>query len=330
MEIERSIQNIQLDGNQLLALVRKAFPNCQRLDDWKILSGGALNTTYKIQIGHDAFALRIYARDRAHCKTEKAIHQLIDEGVSTPKLVYADEANEPWAYSIFEFVSGVHISEVSHQEKASLSHELGHVLASIHKFKLPKAGVFGDGIAIGHPFELGSSPYFEETYSVLSKSENVKFRLGEKLTDEALAFVQENKVFFPTVKKDNICLTHSDFKPVNLLYKPHGKISVLDWEFAHAGIGILDFSILLRHRHQFPLDLSVLESSYTHFGGHLPTEWLRSAFITDFVNIVTLMDTPPERPKLFHQLKNAVKSTIHHWESTTDLYRLGSTDRTDA
>ncbi len=325
MEVERSIQNIQLDGTQLLALIQKAFPNCQRLDHWEILSGGALNTTYKIQIDHDTFALRIYARDRAHCKTEKAIHQLIGKGISTPKLVYADDENRPWAYSIFEFVSGVHISEVSNQEKTTLSYDLGHVLASIHAFKLPKAGLFGDGIAIGHPFELGSSPYFEETYSVLSKSENVKFRLGEKLTNEALAFVQENKDFFPTVKKDNVCLTHSDFKPVNLLYKPHGKISVLDWEFAHAGIGILDFSILLRHRHQFPLDLHTLESSYIHFGGNLPVDWLRSAFITDFVNIVTLMGTPPERPKLFHQLKNAIQSTIAHWNSPSDLYRLGST-----
>ena len=197
MEIERSIQNIQLDGNQLLALVRKAFPNCQSLDDWKILSGGALNTTYKIQIDHDAFALRIYARDRIHCKTEKAIHQLIDKSVSTPKLTYADESNEPWAYSIFEFISGSHISELSNQEKANLSYELGHVLASIHAFKLPKAGLFGDGIAIAHPFEPGSSPYFEETYSVLSNSKNVKSRLGEKLTDEVLAFIQENKDFFP-------------------------------------------------------------------------------------------------------------------------------------
>jgi hypothetical protein len=215
LDVERSIQNILLDHPQLSALVRKAFLHCQKLDGWTVLSGGALNTTYKTPIGHDAFALRIYARDRAHCKTEKAIHQLIDKSVSIPKLVYADEANEPCAYSIFEFVSGVHISEVSHQEKASLSHERGHALASIHKFKLSKAGLFGDGIAIGHSFELGSSPYFEETYSVLSNSKNVRSRLGEKLTDEALAFIQENKDFFPTVKNDNNCLTHSDFKPVN-------------------------------------------------------------------------------------------------------------------
>ena len=37
--LERSIQ---LDGAQLLALVRRAFPNCHRLDDSKILSVGAL------------------------------------------------------------------------------------------------------------------------------------------------------------------------------------------------------------------------------------------------------------------------------------------------
>lgn len=324
MEVERSIQNIQLDDTQLLTLVRRAFPDCQRLDDWKILSGGALNTTYKIQIGHDTFALRIYARDRAYCKTERAIHQLIDKSISTPKLIHADEEHRPWAYSIFEFVSGAHISEMPDQEKVTLSYELGRVLASIHAFKMAKAGLFGDSIAIGRAFELGSSPYFEETNSILSSSKNVRSRLGEKLTDEALTFIQENKDYFPTIKHDNICLTHSDFKPVNLLYTDKRKVFVLDWEFAHAGVGILDFSILLRHRHQFPLDLSTLENSYTHFGGILPTEWLRSAFITDFVNIVTLMDTPPERPKLFHQLKNAIQSTISRWESTTDLYRLGS------
>lgn len=314
MNVERSIQNIELNYSQLLKLVRKAFPDCQSLDDWKILTGGALNTTYKIQIGHEVFALRIYARDRAHCKTEKAIHHLIDKSVSTPKLIYANETNEPWAFSIFEFVSGVHIFELSNQEKTTLSHELGHVLASIHAFKLPKAGLFGDGIEIGRPFELGSSPYFEETYSVLSNGKNVRSRLGEKLTDQALTFIQKNKTFFPIVKKDNICLTHSDFKPVNLLYTDTKKVFVLDWEFAHAGIGILDFSILLRHRHQFPLDLSALESSYIHFGGNLPADWIRSAFITDFVNIVTLMDAPPERPKLFQQLKNVIQSTIAKWE----------------
>ena len=313
MKVERSIQNIELDYSQLLILVRKAFPDCQKLDDWKILSGGALNTTYKVQIGKNAIVLRLYARDRLHCKTEKEIHRLIDKRVSTPKLLFADESHQPWPYSIFEFVSGSHISEIPQNHKTSLCYKLGCVLATIHAFKFTNAGLFGEGITIGHPFEPGSSPYFEEAFSVLSKGKNVRERLGDQLTDKILSFMQTNKDFFPTIK-DNICLTHSDFKPANLLYNAEGKVFVLDWEFAHAGIGILDFSILLRHRDQFPLDLNALHQGYTASGGHLPDEWFRSALITDFVNIVTLMDTPPERPNLFHQLKSSIQTTIEQWD----------------
>lgn len=319
MKIERSIQNFELDCSQLLSLVQKAFPDCQSLDAWEILSGGALNTTYKIQIGKEAVVLRLYARERLHCKTEQEIHRLIDGKVSTPKLIYADESHQPWPYSIFEFVSGSHISEVSEKHKTDLSFDLGCMLATIHAFKFTKAGLFGEGMTINHLFEDGSSPYFDEAFSVLSKGKIVKRRLGDKLTDEILAFMQKNKDFFPMIK-DNICLTHSDFKPVNLLYDGDGKVFVLDWEFAHAGIGILDFSILLRYRNQFPLDLNALREGYTASGGRLPDEWFRSALITDFVNILQLMDTPPERPNLFHQLTNAIQTTIKHWDSIADLY----------
>ena len=73
-----------------------------------------------------------------------------------------------------------------------------------------------------------------------------------------LNFMLKNKNFFPWIDSD-ICLVHSDFKPVNLLYNPHGKITVLDWEFAHAGASILDFAILLRHHEQFPLNVESLQ-----------------------------------------------------------------------
>lgn len=316
MEIERSIESIHLNDQELLALARKAFPACRQLNGWRILSGGALNTTYQFGIGSNAYVLRLYARDRSHCKTEAAIHALINGSVPTPKLIYADESHKPWAYSIFEFIEGCHLSQVPDEYKTALSFELGKILASIHSFRFPKAGLFGDGLAISQPFKINSSPYFEEAYSVLSRSKEVRSRLGEKLADTAIAFIQKNKEFFPTVKKDNICLTHSDFKPVNLLYQTSRKIFVLDWEFAHAGIGILDFSILLRHRNQFPLDLNALKDGYTISGGNLSAEWIRSAHITDFVNIATLLEQPAERPHLFQQLRDTVQTTIRHWEST--------------
>jgi len=296
-----------------LSLARKAFPNCKKLDKWEILSGGAFNTTYRLQIGPDSFVLRLYVRGRSHCKTEKAIHQLIYNNVLTPKLIYSNELYEPWAYSIFEFVSGSHISELPSNHKTSLCYQLGSTLGFIHAFKFEKAGLFSEGITISKPFAKGSSPYFEETLSLLSKGKNVRDRLGDRLRDKTLAFIQKNKDFFPKIE-DNICLTHSDFKPLNLLSNDAGKIFVLDWEFAHAGIGIFDFSILLRHRDQFPFDLDALREGYATSGGKLPDEWFRSALITDFLNIVTLLDTPSERPKLFHQLKSVIKTTMDSWD----------------
>lgn len=308
--VERSIPNITLDKEQLLSLVRPAFPSCNELNEFRVLSGGALNTIYKFGIKSREFIIRIYAKDRANCEIEKAIHQLIDKGVSTPKLIYANGTHEPWAYSIFEYISGIHISEVSSQNKTALSHKLGAALASIHQFKFPNAGFFGEGLTIKHPFKTGSSPYYEETLSLLSNGKNAKSRLGKKLTEQALSFIQEYKDFFPTIRKDEICLVHSDFKPVNLLYQQTGNIFVIDWEFAHAGNQILDFAILLRHRNEFPLDLDALVSGYTNSGGKLPDKWLQSALITDFVNMITLMETPPERPVLFQEFKKIIKSAI--------------------
>ncbi len=314
MEVERSIQNIVLNSQQLLELIQPAFPGCHELTNFKILSGGALNTNYKLGVEGKQFVLRIYVRDRIHCKMEKEIHALIDSKISTPRLIYADENHHPFAYAIFQFIEGNHIFEVSSELKKPLSYELGSVLASIHGYKFEKAGLFGDGITIAQPFEAGSSPYFKEAFRVLSSGQFVRSRLGDKLSNEMLDFMLQNKDFFPQVG-ENICLTHADFKPVNLLYKA-GNVFVLDWEFAHAGIGILDFAILLRHRDQFPFDSKSLVKGYSDFGGKLPEEWFRSALITDFVNIVQLLDSAPERPQLFHQLKNSVQKTICEWNNS--------------
>lgn len=308
MEIERSLPHIHLTYEELLLLVRKAFPSCKKIDHWEILTGGAVNTSYKLQIESHCFVLRLYVRERSHCKTEQAIHQLIDTTVSTPKLIYADELHEPWAFAIFEFIPGLHLSQISQEQKTPLSYQLGALLASIHSFKFPEAGLFGEGTAIKVPFEKGSSPYLEETRSVLSHGIHIKKRLGNQLTQDALAFIEANRHFFPIVH-DDACLTHADFKPANLLYHDE-KPFILDWEFAHAGLGILDFAILLRHRDQFPLDLTALEKGYCDHGGELPKDWIPSALITDFVNIVTLLEEPSERPQLFQQLTSILQQTI--------------------
>jgi len=256
-----------------------------------------------------------------------------------PELIYADATHEPWAYAIFRFVLGIQINKVAPESGKQLSLTLGKTLALIHSFKFTHAGIFGSntnsdaalpprkgrrsGLAscistssggavfsLDIPFPTGSSPYFEEAHRVLSQPGHARQRLGEEQANKILTFMAQNKDFFPTITNDNICLTHADFKPGNLLYTPEKTMCVLDWEFAHAGVGIFDFAILLRHRDQFPLDLDELKNGYEANGGVLPAEWIRSALITDFVNIVHLLNSPAERPHLFAQLKNAITTTM--------------------
>jgi aminoglycoside phosphotransferase (APT) family kinase protein len=312
---ERRTANIILDGNQILQLVKNALPNCHTIDRYELLSGGAVNSSYKIIIGNEAFVLRLYTRkyphdrSRKYCNIERELFKLVQTTVTVPELIFSDENHESWAYALFRFVPGTQIDKVAHNQSNKLSFKLGETLASIHNFRFPNAGLFGLELTIEQPFALGSSPYFDEAYRVLSTAENVRRRLGNNQTDELLSFITTNKSFFPVVG-DNICLTHSDFKPVNLLYTPAKTVCVLDWEFAHAGLNILDFAILLRHRHQFPLDLDALKNGYEYLGGLLPDGWVRSALITDLVNIMHLLDSPTEQPQLFAQLMQAIKTTI--------------------
>ena len=88
----------------------------------------------------------------------------------------AEETHESFPYAIFQFIDGEHISEVSREHKKSLSYDLGQTLASIHTYKFQKAGLFGERIIIANPFDEGSSPYFEEAVSVLSKGKYARTR----------------------------------------------------------------------------------------------------------------------------------------------------------
>ncbi|WP_068469869.1 phosphotransferase family protein [Candidatus Protochlamydia phocaeensis] len=319
MEIERSIQPILLEASELASLASKAFPAGSHFERWELLNGGAQNTHYKFVMNEQAFVLRLYARERELCKMEQALHALVEKTVPTAKLIYADANHHPWAYAIFTFVDGIPLYRVNKEFKAPLSYELGKALACIHSFRFPQAGFFEEELKIGHIFEEGSSPYFEESVRVLSYAGQAREQLGEKLSDDILSFMRHNQSSFPIVR-GNSCLTHADFKPVNLFYGANGKIIVLDWEFAHAGIGILDFAILLRHRHQFPLDLQALKEGYTQNGGVLPNDWLRLALITDFVNMLTMMDSPPGHPKLFRELRTSFEMTMRHWDCLDHLF----------
>ncbi len=309
MTIERGHQNISFTPNEILSLFKKAFPHCNSIDSWHYLTGGALNTVIKIEFNQKTYVLKIYVNDKYACRREIEINSIIQNNVTTPKIIYLNESDYNFSYTISEFVPGIRLDDVSPSHSISLSHKIGTLLARIHAYTFSQAGLFGNGLVITTPFLAGSSPYYEEVHRLLTQDLNICARLGDELTVQTLEFIETHKDLFPKIE-NNICLTHSDFKPVNLVYTSSDDLYVFDWEFAHAGIGLLDIAILLRYRKQFPLNISMLEIGYKEAGGVLPSDYKRSAMITDFVNILSMMSQPSERPLLFEEIKNILKTTI--------------------
>lgn len=319
--MERVIHNLQLNHSQIEQACRQHFQNNGTLQSFEILSGGAVNTTYKICWGDKWYVLRFYVRDANFASIEKQIYQLIEGKVSIPEMLFASSGHEMHPFAIFRFCKKPHIYDASQMHSHHLSYELGQVLAQIHGFSFKKAGLFGHDFSMDTLFEIGSSPYLDYCLDHLIPGSNAWVRLGDDKAQQVVRFIEEHREYFPVVQEGGGCLVHSDFKPVNLLWSEAEGLTVLDWEFAHSGDGIMDFGILLRHFQDFPLSISHLEKGYCENGGHLPSDWIQRARITDFINIVHLLNGSYQRPKLFQQLIQSINYSIHYWNNLKDFLR---------
>lgn len=317
--MERAFEFIDLDYSRIQSICYPYFKK-GRLTAYQSLSGGAVNTTYKIIWDERPFILRLYVRDPELAQIEETVYQLIRDKISVPDLLYIGRFSS-YPFAIFEFVDKKHIFEISNQSLAStLSYDLGKALAGIHIFHFPQAGLFGKGFAIHTPFEEGSSPYFAYIMEHFSESSLAWQRLGNERANRLKDFLKDNQDFFPVISQGGV-LVHSDFKPVNLLWEEGSGLTVLDWEFAHIGNPLIDFAILLRHFQDFPLNISSLEKGYTEHGGVFVDDWIRKARLTDIINVVQFLNNPVERPQLFKFLFQSIDFIMLRWSSLDEELR---------
>ncbi|GAB4232785.1 MAG: hypothetical protein Tsb0021_11540 [Chlamydiales bacterium] len=310
---ENPAQRIRIENKDLKQIYLKTFKSCDGISGLTPLSGGAVNATYKFMRHGEPFVLRLYIRDPLFCQVENRLIQLLGSRVSIPELIYSDSKGIVFPYAVFRYVEGKHLFEITETSlNSEISFQLGVTLAKIHQIKFEQAGLFDAELRINPVFEEGSSPYYQFVKDHLIDNSIAWNRMGNKLAEKTLLFIDDHKCFFPVVKKGGV-LVHSDFKPVNLIWNK-GKFTVLDWEFAHSGDGLMDFAILLRHFREFPLDISSLQQGYKQEGYILETDWIKRARITDFVNIVDLLDSPIHRPNLYKALCESLKTTMNNWD----------------
>jgi len=318
--VERACQHLALSSFEIEQACRHYFQSKGTLQSYEILSGGALNTTFKICFDEEWFVLRFYVRDPKLASIEKCLYEQIEGLVPVPKKLYTSRDDQSIPFALFNFCEKDHVYDALEVHQDPLSYDLGAALAKIHAIHFSEAGLFDRDLKIGTLFEKGSRPYFEHCFSILTPTHLAWKRLGEERAKALLKFIEENREYFPVMGNGG-CLVHSDFKPVNLLWSEKDGLTVLDWEFAHSGHGLMDFGILLRHYQTFPFSLEKLEQGYLENGGVLPEDWIRKARITDTINLIQLLNTPLERPQLFQSLLESIDLTMSRWTFLDDFMR---------
>ena len=144
--------------------------------------------------------------------------------------------------------------------------------------------------------------------------------MGDGLSADLLEFSEKHRQDFPVIDQGG-SLIHSDFKPVNLIWDSKQGLTVLDWEFAHSGDRLMDFSTLIRYYDEIPLNIDLFEKGYCDGGQVLPDRWIQRARVLDFLNYVQLLNSLLERPVMYQHLRDCLILTMSEYHNLDRLIR---------
>ena len=155
---------------------------------------------------------------------------------------------------------------------------VGRALAEIHSVKYPEMGLLAGDLSVASPIETGVGGY------VRANLADAEPFLERDLASRVRAHVEIVAAEADPALGDAV-LTHSDFKVSNLHMTPDGEVVVLDWEFAWAGLRLLDVGQLLRW-HPPASFVDGFVEGYRSSGGVLVHDWRRIAATIDLGNLL--------------------------------------------
>lgn len=239
--------------------------------------------------------------------------------VPTPDLIYSDPLPERGAhpYSIWTFVDGTLLRELfdtlAPRELVDIAYRCGGVLAPLATCRFPVSGDFGPDLQIVHEYGAPSQLVPAEVHRSLFAGLAGK-RLGNALRDALWTAVERTSSVLSEID-GAYALIHADYKRSNLLVTRTGATwsiaAVLDWEFACAGVPLIDFGIFLRAGARLPDGFAeAFAAGYVDAGGSLPSDWLRYSRLLDLLSQMTFLDDPRDRPNVVEETIGVVKETI--------------------
>jgi len=254
---------------------------------------------------HEPILKTHWERYRAHFTIDKSTLKKLIQPYSNSEIADFTLLSEGCANSNYkvEFASG---------QPIVLRIYLNH----LRNIKLSHGGFFQGSDLTIRPFNQDEE-YLAYAQSCL-ENENIHESLGGKLTDDVQSFIIENQTLLPDKSSANF--THADFDPANMLVKKvKGRYQVsgiLDWEFAFSGSYLLDIGMFLRYSHKLPpaYEKKFIEG-ITSEGNPLPSQWRKSAKLTDIICLLSLLYWNPkkDRPNLSNDVAGLISNTLERW-----------------
>ncbi|MDQ6669215.1 MAG: phosphotransferase [Chloroflexota bacterium] len=304
----RRFDFVPLSAKEASALIGEAVLGIEPL------SGGLRNTNYRLvrAAQPEPVVLRIYTADPSACRREQRLLELVRLQVPVPRVLRAEPfARPPW--SLMTFIEGERFDSIlkaaSNIEVDHLSYSAGQVLAHIHAFTFPRGGFFGPELQIAE--SLGDEYGWHQMLEGWLTGGRVNVRLGEDLARRLLRFVSDNAWREDQMRFAGPCLSHSDYKPWNLLVRGGGIAAVLDWEFAFANAPLNDVGNFLRYSARHPAEYeSGFVRGYLAAGGVLPEDWQRLSRMVDLINLCSFLDHPEDDPAVSSDVRPLIQATL--------------------
>lgn len=263
------------------------------------LSGGYRNFNFRLETPAGPAVLRLSEDARALAREAALLRRLGSQGLPVPELL-----GEAPGAALLAFCPGEAVNRLKPPpaELPRLGHAIGAALAVIHRQRFAEAGFFDADLAICEPLQPFGEAWLGYARGVLRR-EPARSRAGAALCERALDVLNRCAGLLDTLPAVNR-LVHSDFNLKNLLAAPdphyeHGwRITVLDWEFAHAGAPLADLGNFLRFEEALPVELGQgFLAGYTAAGGSLGAHWRDQARLLDIAALCGFLENPEPRPR---------------------------------
>lgn len=255
----------------------------------ELLITGKANTNYCVTLGDGrSVVLRLHTRDSSGALREAAIVRRLAGLVPVPQYLYVSP-DEPW--SIQEWIDGEPLTDVLDRNETVDCEPIGAALAAIGTVHFAEAGFLDSNLNVVQPLGGLFQGYVRYLHELL-RDPLVVDRLGSDLAARGAQWVSKRSSLLKPVAH-RVALTHSDFKPSNLLMRDGRLVGIVDWEFADAGYPLLDIGLFFRDprlaREPMMKDFA---RGYANGGGFLPPHWLTAAHVLDMLSMCQFLARP--------------------------------------